>query len=214
MSFKRNKSKSKNRGNIPLRLLQPATTFDDLLDQMDTPPPKSKTKTLLQRAGTLTRQILVGPTFDERSKGKGIGETYLANETFRESQASAREAANERLRNLRHIVLCQGKSVREDDIYDLAKQENVYLNPRPSLMKRMKSKDLTKVELVAWVVARVAGPMIEGRYKDHFIFLGRNKVLFAGENQFGADSRPISLEDEEILAHVREISRAYYGLCD
>ncbi|KAI1737266.1 hypothetical protein F4680DRAFT_468261 [Xylaria scruposa] len=218
MSFSRDGSKSNKRRDIPLRPLKPATNFDDLLDKIDTPPPKSKrTKTVLQRASTLTRQILVGPTFDERYKGKGIAETYLANEpkheTSRESSAPTREAANERLRNLRHTVLCQGKYAREHDLWDLAKHENVYLNPPPSSMERMKKKDLAKVELAAYVVARLTSRMTEGRYKDHFIFLGRNKVLYAGENHLGTGSQPIRLEDEEVLAHVREIARAYYSLC-
>ncbi|KAI0457812.1 hypothetical protein F5B21DRAFT_463308 [Xylaria acuta] len=219
MSSNRGQSNSKGQGrDKPLPPLPPATNFDDLLTKIDVPsyPPKpKKAPTLIKRAGTITRQIMIGPTMNERTSGGSIDKAHMERQA-REDQARAaeRKAAEkrvQRLQNLRHVVLSQGKSPRAGDLYDLATYEGVYLDPRPSSKNRISDRD--RLELAAFIVARVAGPMAEGKYKGEYFFLGSSKRMYVGRNEWGADARQLPLEDEHHFGHIREIARAYYSLC-
>ncbi|RYC54761.1 hypothetical protein CHU98_g11448 [Xylaria longipes] len=216
----------------------PETTFDGILTKIDHPPEKPKKRpSILKRAGTFTRQVMIGPNLEERTSGSIIEKAFDAMEERardkRAAEEKAAEKAAEKLRNfqntdtqsladylqnqvhhLRHVVLCQGKSPRMDDLYDLAEYEGVYLDPRPNAKNRFKGDNLTHLELASWVVARVAGPMSDGKYKGRYFFLGRNKCMYTGRNQLGADSIQLPLEDEAEFGDIRELARAYYGLCD
>ncbi|KAI1756925.1 hypothetical protein F4782DRAFT_548014 [Xylaria castorea] len=228
MSFNKDPSSSQER-LIPRKPVPPATTFDGILTRIDVQPPKPKRqRTLLDMAKTTTRQIVVGPNFDERTNRKSIGDVVfdlfegrgrksraagkgassekgLTEQEAAELDAAEQEAAEEWLRNLRHSVLCQGKSVREDDLLDLSECEGVMLESRLMGKSRANYDDLE-------LVARVAGPMTDGKFKGNYIYLGRNKCMY-----FSHDIgyyQQIDLEDEGELAPIREIARAYYSLCD
>ncbi|KAI0863698.1 hypothetical protein F4860DRAFT_521776 [Xylaria cubensis] len=205
MSFNRNRSSSERQGeDIPLQNMQPATTFDELLPKIDAPPPKLKrTKTLLQRAGTLTRRLLIGPNLKERSSQNSIDKALhnMADKSFHTK--------------LRQKIRSEGMSAELDDLMKLADYEKVYLGLRPTTeWEVMTDEEMAKSRLAEWVVARFAGPMAEGRFKGHYIFLARDTHLCVGHDKDGLDSKLIHPDDEQDVASIRELARAYYYFCD
>ncbi|KAI0447842.1 hypothetical protein F4803DRAFT_545893 [Xylaria telfairii] len=209
-------SNNRDKSNKNERRLKPATTFDEILERLKIFPSKPKKSSIAKRASTITRQVIIGPTVDELT-GRNDKAIAAKEAKAKQKQAAEEQAANtrgERLQRLRSVVLTQGKSPRESDLYDLASHEGVYLGPRQSQISRLTNGELLRVELAAWVVARVSGPMDDGKYKGKYLFLGRNKSMYVGSNPLGADSVQVSVEDEYEHGYYREIARAYYGLCN
>ncbi|KAI0191697.1 hypothetical protein EV127DRAFT_469167 [Xylaria flabelliformis] len=184
--------------------MQPATTFDELLPKIDAPPPKLKrTKTLLQRAGTLTRRLLIGPNLKERSSQNSI-EKALDNMADKSSYG-----------NLRKKIRSEGMSAALVDLMKLANYEKVYLGLRPRTeWEVMTAEEIAKSQLAVWVVARLAGPMPEGRFTGKYIFLARDKHLCVGHDKDGLGSKVIQSEDEADVASIRKLAEAYYYFCD
>ncbi|KAH8167076.1 hypothetical protein CIB48_g1199 [Xylaria polymorpha] len=199
------------------RRLKPATTFDEILEKINihpTPDPRNANPPILKRASTITRQIVVGPTVDELTGRKAAANKEAKAQRKAAAEQVAAKAREERLQNLRDVVLTQGKNPRESDLHELAAYEGVYLGPQSSQVSRLTSGELGRIELAVWVVARVSGPLDDGKYKGQYLFLGRSKSMYAGYNPLGADSVLVPIEDEYELGNYREIARAYYGLCN
>ncbi|TRX93084.1 hypothetical protein FHL15_005952 [Xylaria flabelliformis] len=205
MSFNRDNSSSEREGeDIPLQNMRPATTFDELLPKINAPPPKLKrTKTLLQRAGTLTRRLLIGPNLKERSSDNPI------------DQALDNMADKSHYAKLRKRIRSEGRSALLDDLLKLAEYEKVYLGLRPRTeWEVMTEEEIAKAQLADLVVARLAGPMPEGRFTGKYIFLARDKHLCVSHDKLGHGLAQIHPADESDVANVREIARAYYYFCD
>lgn len=167
--------------------------------QIDTPPPPERRPSMLRRAATATRRLIVGRT-PEEFKEKALRDC---------ARAMAERAALRRSTAGLRATAAAGYRLSWDDLSTLAMADGVYLTPRRTRF------DFDDYALADGLVARVAG-RVGGEGDGEYVFLGSDKRLYVGEHDLGRDARPITPHDERHSHHYAEArltARGYYQLC-
>ncbi|KAI1130507.1 hypothetical protein F5Y10DRAFT_235367 [Nemania abortiva] len=176
----------------------PATTFDHITAKLDLPPPPlEREPSLIKRAATATRQVLVGRTPSEKAR-------KAAQDAAKAREEREKAERDEFVRGHRRELAIRGE-LTYDELYDLAVLEHVYLTPRRNRF------DHDDYALADGVVARVSGRDENGE----FVFLGSDKRLFLSRHDLGRGARPITAEQERHshhYSHARGVAIAYYKL--